>query len=314
MIKRTIDISDQAYLHLKHRQLLIDKKGENVAQIPIEDIGALILQNPAIVITQAAVIACQKNNVALVFCDEKYLPYSLLLPISDGNTLHTKILQQQISLKLPTKKRLWGQIVTQKLANQAETLKHLDKTFLPLEHLANQVKTGDPDNLEAQGAQKYWRLLFGEQFRRDAELDGINSLLNYGYAIIRALIARAIVGSGLHPALGLYHSNQYNGLCLADDLMEPFRPWVDFEVYNMAKANPELAVIKDSKMPLLQLLSEPVVWDGQTLPLMVACHYLLANLKRAYEDSAVMLRYPQRLIGSRKPAPRKEENQGEEDD
>lgn len=307
MIKRTIDISEQAYLHLKHRQLLIDKKGETVAQIPIEDIGALILQNPAIVITQAAVIACQKNNVALVFCDERYLPYSLLLPISDGNTLHTKILQQQIALKLPTKKRLWGQIVQQKIANQAETLKNLDKTYQPLERLANKVKTGDPDNLEAQAAQKYWRLLFGEQFRRDTELDGINSLLNYGYAIVRALIARAIVGSGLHPALGLFHSNQYNGLCLADDLMEPFRPWVDYKVYLMANDNPKLTVNKATKIPLLNLLTESVLWDQQTLPLMVTCHYLMANLKRAYEDSTVTLNYPQRIrVTLKSPLPKGE--------
>jgi CRISP-associated protein Cas1 len=304
MIKRTIDISEPAYLHLKHQQLLIDKKGETVAQIPIEDIGTLILQRPAIVITQAAIITCQKHNVALVFCDERYLPYSLLLPISDGNNLHAKILKQQIALTLPTKKRLWGQIVTQKILNQAETLKNLDKTYLPLERLAGKVKSGDPENLEAQAAQKYWRLLFGEQFRRDTELDGINSLLNYGYAIIRAMIARAIVGSGLHPALGLYHSNQYNGLCLADDLMEPFRPWVDSIVYLLASDNPELKVGKVTKIPLLNLLAEPVLWEKQTMPLMVACHYLLANVKRAYEDSAVSLNYPQRLKESlRSPLP-----------
>lgn len=296
MIKRTIDISEQAYLHLKYQQLLIDKKGETVAQIPIEDIGALILQHPAIVLTQAVVIACQKHNVAVVFCDDRFLPYSLLLPISDGNNLHAKILKQQIALTLPTKKRLWSQIVKQKITNQAETLKTLDKTHIPLERLAKQVKPGDPENLEAQAAQKYWRLLFGNDFRRDVDLDGINSLLNYGYAIIRALIARAIVGSGLHPALGLYHSNQYNGLCLADDLMEPFRPWVDYQVFLMAKDNPALTINKETKIPLLNLLAEPVLWEQQTLPLMVACHYLLANLKRAYEDSAVSLSYPRRKI------------------
>lgn len=296
MIKRTIDISEAAYLHLKHQQLLIDKKGETVAQIPIEDIGTLILQHPAIVVTQAAIITCQKHNVALVFCDERYLPYSLLLPISDGNNLHAKILKQQIAMTLPTKKRLWSQIVKQKIGNQAETLKRLDKTYQPLERLANQVKTGDPDNLEAQASQKYWRLLFGDQFRRDTELDGINSLLNYGYAIIRALIARAIVGSGLHPAIGVFHSNQYNGLCLADDLMEPFRPWVDFEVYRLAIDNPLIQVTKETKLPLLNLLAEPVQCGAQTLPLMVACHYLLADLKRTFENSALPLTYPQRQI------------------
>jgi CRISP-associated protein Cas1 len=124
--------------------------------------------------------------------------------------------------------------------------------------------------------------------------------LNYGYAIIRALIARAIVGSGLHPAIGLFHSNQYNGLCLADDLMEPFRPWVDYKVYLMANDNPELVVCKETKIPLLNLLTEPVLWEQQNLPLMVACHYLMANLKRAYEDSTVTLNYPQRLKESLK--------------
>lgn len=188
-----------------------------------------------------------------------------------------------------------GQIVKQKIANQAETLKNLYKTYQPLERLANQVKAGDPDNLEAQAAQKYWRLLFGEQFRRDAEQEGINSLLNYGYAIMRAMVARALVGGGLHPALGLYHSSQYNGLCLADDLMEPFRPWVDDIVYQQAGQNQELKVDKDSKIPLLNLIAAPVIWEGQTLPLMVACHYLIANLKRSYEDSTVTLNYPLRL-------------------
>jgi CRISPR-associated protein Cas1 len=300
MIKRTIDISEPAYLHLKHQQLLIDKKGENVAQISIEDLGVVILQNPAIVLTQAVIIACQKNNVVLVFCDDRHLPYSVLLPISEGNSLHNKVLQQQMSLKLPTKKRLWQQVVKRKITEQANTLRNLDKTYKPLERLAENVKAGDPENLEAQAAQKYWKLLFGNEFKRDVELDGINSLLNYGYSIMRAMVARAIVGSGLHPTIGLHHRNQYNGLCLADDLMEPFRPWVDFKVYQMAQSNPQIQVNKESKIPLLNLLSESVLWDKQNMPLMVACHYMLANLKCAYEDSAIMLDYP-KIISQRQP-------------
>ena len=296
MIKRTIDISEPAYLHLKHQQLLIDKKGETIAQIPIEDLGVVILQNSAIVITQAVIIACQKNNVVMVFCDERHLPYSILLPISEGNNLHSKILQQQLLLTLPTKKRLWQQIVKQKLTEQANTLKALDKTYAPLERLSENVKAGDPDNLEAQAAQVYWKLLFGNEFRRDVELDGINSLLNYGYSIMRAMVARAIVGSGLHPTIGLNHHNQYNSLCLADDLMEPFRPWVDLKIYQMIKSNPELQVNKETKVPLLNLLSETVICKHQEMPLMVACHYLTANLKRAYKDSSVVLIYPKIAI------------------
>lgn len=292
MIKRTIDISEQAYLHLKLQQLLIEKQGKLVAQIPIEDIGVLILQNPAIVITQAAIIACQQNNVVIVFCDERHLPYSALLPISDGNSLHSKILQQQISLSLPTQKRLWQQIVKCKITAQMNTLKRLDKPYAPLARLAGKVKAGDPENIEAQAAQVYWRLLFGKEFRRDVEQAGVNSVLNYGYAIMRAMIARAIVGSGLHPALGLHHRNQYNGLCLADDLMEPFRPWVDCTVYQMALTNPTLQVDKTTKVPLLNLLAETVRWDNQSMPLMVACQYLTASLKQAYADSDVKLDYP----------------------
>ncbi len=292
MIKRTIDISEATYLHINHQQLLLDRNGTTIAQLPIEDLGMVILQHPAIVITQAVIIACQKNNVVLVFCDERHLPYSILLPVSDGNTLHSKILHQQMNVSLATKKRLWQQVVKQKITEQMHTLKNLDKPYKPLERLANNVKTGDSDNLEAQAAQHYWRLLFGDDFRRNPDQDGINSLLNYGYAIMRAMVARAIVGSGLHPAIGLHHHNQYDGLCLADDLIEPFRPWVDYRVYQLTRNNLQLQVNKEAKIPLLSLLSESVMYEQQTMPLMVACHYLMANVKRAYQDRNIVLHYP----------------------
>lgn len=293
MIKRIIDISEQAYLHLQHRQLLIDKQGKTVAQVPIEDLGILILQHPAIVVTQAAVVACQQHNVALVLCDERHLPYAALLPLTEGNSLHGKILQQQTGVNAATKKRLWRQIVKHKITEQAATLRMAGKNDKPLQHLAQQIKNGDAENREAQAAQKYWRLLFGDEFRRDPEAEGVNSVLNYGYAIVRAMLARAIVGAGLHPALGLHHQNQYDSLCLADDLMEPFRPWVDYVVYRRALETRNLAVTREDKVLLLGLLSAPVMWDGQRMPLMVACHYMLAQLKRAYADSAVKLAYPQ---------------------
>ena len=295
MIKRTIDISEPAYLHLKNQQFCIDKQGELVAQIPIEDLGVVILQNPAIVMTQALMVACQKNNVAVVFCDERHLPYSVLLPLSEGNALHSKILQQQINITLPTKKRLWQRIVQQKINAQAQTLKNINQSAVLLERLAAQVKPGDPDNLEAQAAQAYWKLLFGQSFRRDSDLAGINSVLNYGYSIMRAMVARALVSGGLHPTIGLNHHNQYNGLCLADDLMEPFRPWVDYEVYKMAENTADLQVHKDTKIVLLNLLSKNVLWEQQEMPLMVATHYLVASLKRAFEDKQCVLSYPKML-------------------
>lgn len=292
MIKRVIDISDAAYLHLKHQQLLIDKQDETAGQISIEDLGILILQHPAIVLTQQVIIACQKNKVVIIFCDEKHLPYSIILPIADSNTLHNKILKEQNSISEPTRKRLWQQIVQHKIKQQACTLILLGKDPVRLNWLASKVKTNDRGNCEATAAQVYWKLLFGDEFRRDPDLDGINCLLNYGYAIIRALIARAICGAGMHPTLGLFHQNQYNTLCLADDVMEPFRPWIDWLVYQMVE-NEQVEINKQNKQILLGLLSEKVVYEGKKMPFMVATHYLVANLKRCYNKELKVFHYPE---------------------
>ena len=296
MIKRTIDISEPAYLHVQHGQLLIDKDEKTVCNVPIEDLGVLILQNPAIVITHAAIIACQKNNAVIVFCNEKHLPYSLVLSLSDSHCLHSKIIRQQIDVSIPTCKKIWQKIICFKIEMQAKVLIHYGKDAAALLHLSKHVKSGDSGNLEAQAAQKYWRLLFGKSFRRDVNAEGINSLLNYGYAILRASIARAIVGSGLHPALGLKHTNQYNSLCLADDLMEPLRPWVDYHVYRLSQNTDNLSVNKETKQPLLKLLSELVIYQQKTMPFMVASHYLLADFKRALFNKISLSEYPKWLI------------------
>jgi CRISP-associated protein Cas1 len=292
MIKRIIDISEASYIHLKHQQLLIDKQNEMVGQISIEDLGILILQHPAIVLTQQVIIACQKNKVVIIFCDEKHLPYSAILPIADSNTLHNKILKQQINISEPTRKRLWQQIVQNKIRQQACTLILLGKDPVRLNRLANEVKTNDGGNCEATAAQAYWKLLFGREFRRDTNLEGINSLLNYGYAIIRAMVARAICGAGLHPTLGLFHRNQYNALCLADDVMEPFRPWVDWLVYQIVESG-QLDITQQNKQILLGLLSETVLYDDKKMPFMVAAHYLMANLKRCYSKEQKIFYYPE---------------------
>ena len=292
MIKRIIDISEAAYVRLKHQQLVIEKQSEIVGQVPIEDLGVLILQHPAIVLTQQLIVACQKNKVVIVFCDEKHLPYSLILPIGEGHTLHNKILKQQMAISEPTRKRLWQNIVQHKIKEQEQTLVMLNKESTRLSFLSTQVKTGDSGNCEAIAAQAYWKLLFGKAFKRDADLDGVNSLLNYGYAIIRAAVARSVCGAGLHPTIGLFHTNQYNALCLADDLMEPFRPWVDYVVYQMASTNSEVTINQQSKQALLGLMSEAVLYKKKTMPFMVALNYLMADLKRCYSDGIKTLPYP----------------------
>lgn len=291
MIKRIVDISDAAYIHLKHQQLLIDKLGETVGKVPIEDLGVLILQHPAIVLTQQVIIACQESKAVIVFCDSKHLPYSVILPIGESHTLHNKIIKQQIAVTEPTRKRLWQQIVQHKIKQQAKTLVRLGKNAVRLDRLATQVKTGDSGNCEALAAQSYWKLLFGQGFKRDVDLGGINSLLNYGYSIVRAMVARSICGAGLHPALGLFHKNQYNSLCLADDVMEPFRPWVDFIVYQIT-VNGAVEINQKSKQEMLGLLNEVVEYDSKKMPFMVSMHYLMADLKRCYNNEQRKLLYP----------------------
>ena len=292
MIKRIVDISDRAYVHLKNQQLIIEKQGEIAGQVPIEDLGVLILQHPAIVLTQQLIVACQQNKVVIVFCDEKHLPYSIILPVGEVHTLHNKILKQQMAISEPTRKRLWQEIVQHKIKQQEQTLIMLHKESTRLNYLSTQVKTGDSGNCEAIAAQAYWKLLFGKAFKRDADLDGVNSLLNYGYAMIRAMVARSICGAGLHPTLGLFHTNQYNALCLADDLMEPFRPWVDYVVYEIASTNSNVTINQQSKQALLGLMSEAVLYKKKRMPFMVALHYLMADLKRCYSHGIKTLPYP----------------------
>ena len=295
MIKRVVDISEPAYLHTDKKQLRVDRDGQTIASVPIEDLGVLILQHPAIVMTQSTILRCQQNNVVVVFCDERHLPYSVILPIAEGHSLHSKVLRDQIQTSLPVRKRLWQQIVKRKIREQIATLQDFGIDSAPLRRLEATVKSGDSENCEAQAARIYWPLLMGDSFRRSDDELSINALLNYGYAIIRAVVARALVGSGLHPALGLHHHNQYDGLCLADDVMEPFRPWVDLQVRQIAEQQPEPQIDKSTKQILLGQLSKTVDWKGDRMPLMVASHHLAANLKQALGESGVTLHYPKRI-------------------
>jgi CRISPR-associated protein Cas1 len=292
MIKRIVEVANPSYLHLKHKQLLIDQDHETVAQIPIEDIGALILEHSAISLTQPLIIECQKNNVAIIFCDEKHLPYSTILPIAEGNNLHNKILKQQINISEPTRKNLWKQIIAQKINNQANTLQQFNKPFTRLTKLASEVKSGDSANCEGLAAQYYWKALFGKGFTRDQNADGINAVLNYGYSIIRAMIARSIVTAGLHPTIGLFHHNQYNALCLADDLMEPLRPWVDCIAYKLYQQDKNIKISKEIKIPFLSLVSQNVKLNKKQMPMMVSMHYLMADLKRNFTKDTLKLTYP----------------------
>ena len=294
MIKRIIDVSNPSYLHMRDYQMIVEQKRNEIERIPVEDMGVLILSNPAITISSRLIASCQQNNCIIVFCDSKHLPVSVLLPLS-GNSMHSKILNIQTGVKKPTKKRLWQKIVVAKIESQAKALISCGKNSSAIESMKSRVKSGDPDNVESQASRAYWPLMFGKDFRRDQKAEGTNSLLNYGYALLRASVARAICGTGLHPALGIHHHNQYNPMCLADDLMEPFRPIVDRRVYGLWEKE-IFDISKKTKSFLLSSLSEPLVFRGKKLPFMVALQHTATSLKKALAEGAEYLEIPSLTI------------------
>jgi len=293
MIKRTIEISKPAYLRLKNKQLEITRNQSIVGSIPIEDLGVLLLAHPQITVTQRLMVECSSNNVAITNCDQQHLPISITLALY-SHTTHTKVLRTQHGISIVRQKQLWKYIVQTKLKEQAETLKRVDANHKPILGMINTVKSGDKSNIEAQAAKRYWRLLFDDEFRRNPESTGLNALLNYGYAIIRAMVARSLVGTGMHPAIGLNHHNQYNPYCLADDVMEPFRPWVDEVVHKLANDGCN-EICTESKQALLSLLDMPVMYEQDKTPFMVATSLLAAKLKSAYANTSVQVNYPTRM-------------------
>jgi CRISPR-associated protein Cas1 len=280
MIKRIIEVGNAAHLALKNNQLVVRRNGFEPETIPVEDLGVLILDHPAISYTQALLTACSDNNVAVLICNEKHLPNAICLPLT-GNSLHTKILNRQIQIAEPVRKRLWQEIIRAKILGQAKVLDKVINEDHLLNIYAEKVKSGDSENMEAQASRIYWPKLFGGNFRRNPDESGINTLLNYGYSIIRAAVARAIVGAGLHPSLGIHHHNQYNNFCLADDLMEPIRPAVDIKVFELLKlSSDELKLTSGNKLIILHILNNSCCIGGTNLPLMSSLHYYSASIKR----------------------------------
>lgn len=280
--KRVIEISRASYLRLKDSQLIVEQEGTVVGTVPGEDLGVVVIDDPAVVMTAGALAACWQNNAPVLLCDRRHIPGAILLPF-EGHTLHTATLGIQVAAGASVKKRLWKEIVRAKLRAQALVLRSLGTPSIALERLAGRVNSGDSGNLEAQGARLYWPRLFSTDFRREVDSDDpLNGLLNYGYAILRATVARAICAAGMHPALGIKHSNQYNAFCLADDLIEPLRPLVDSRVYNLSanRSFGELAISRDTKRNLLEIVSQQVVIRGQPKPLLVAAHDYATSVRK----------------------------------
>ena len=303
MIKRTLYFGNPAYLstHLEQLEIKIPETAETKS-VPIEDIGVLILDNQQITITQAVIAKLLANNTALITCDNTHHPVGLLLNL-DGNTLQSRIFQAQIEASEPLKKQLWQQTIVAKIQNQAAILgmqSHSGSLFnapdKSLLNMSRDVKSGDSDNTEAKAAGYYWKNLFPSflDFTRDRYGTPPNNLLNYGYAILRAVVARSLIGSGLLPTLGIHHRNQYNAYCLADDIMEPYRPYVDKVVCEIVDMNGQyLEVTPNMKKQLLAIPAMDVTIDGQRSPLMNAVQRTTASLAKCYEGKIRKVLYPE---------------------
>lgn len=308
MIKKTLYFGNPAYLSLKNKQLVIklpevekndqlpsEIKKESIRTIPIEDIGVLIIDNGRITITQGVIEALLENNSALVTCDNTRMPIGLMLPLS-GNKTQTERFRDQINATLPLKKQLWQQTVQSKIRNQAFVLSNKNNSIVDNMYAwASEVKSGDPDNYEARAAVYYWANIFNEieGFYRDREGIPPNNLLNYGYAILRAVVARSLTASGLLPTLGIFHRNKYNAYCLADDIMEPYRPFVDKLVCEIvAKGNDIKELTQETKFKLLNIPVIDVIMDGQRSPLMNAVGKTTSSLYKCFAGKVRKIKYP----------------------
>ncbi len=309
MIKKTLCFSNPAYLSLRNGQLVIQipdvEKNDTVPEafkrmnertIPIEDIGVVVLDNKRITITTGAMEALLENNAAVITCDSRSMPTGLMLPLY-GNTLQNERFRDQIDASLPLRKQLWQQTVKQKIANQEVVLRtNTDAETRCMKAWVEEVRSGDADNLEARAAAYYWRNLFPNipNFVRGHDGEPPNNLLNYGYAILRGVVARSLVSSGLLPTLGIHHHNRYNAYCLADDIMEPYRPYVDELVIKIIhKRGGYMELTKELKAELLVIPVLDVNIDGKRSPLMIAASQTTASLYKCFSGELRKISYPQ---------------------
>ena len=292
MLKRTLFFSTPINLSLKDRQLVfyLKEAPDEKRTVPIEDIGFVVLEHPMIGITLPLLNALTENNVGVIFCNDKLLPASMLLNL-DSNSTQQESFRAQVEASEPLKKNLWKQTVEAKIRNQAALLRKLGLDGDTLKPLYMNVKSGDVDNREGVAAKLYWNMLLGRDFIRNREGAPPNNLLNYGYTILRAAVARSLMGSGLLPAFGIFHRNRYNAFPLADDIMEPFRPFVD-EIVHKLYYSGETELTKEVKATLLGILFVDTQFDKLTRPLDVGLSVATASLARCFSGKEKKISYP----------------------
>lgn len=293
MLKRTIYIGNPSYLKLKDNQLKIEDAitKETKGSVAIEDMGFLVLDHYQITLSHQLMIALQQHNVAIISCDDAHLPLGLMLPIS-GHVEHSERLKHQIQISEPLRKQLWKQTVEAKIYQQKELLRKLKLPYEAMSGYMNEVKSGDSTNMEGIAAQYYWKTLF-DDFVRERKGDAPNNFLNFGYSVLRSMVARALVSSGLHPTIGIFHRNKYNAYCLADDIMEPYRPYIDELVVEwMCKDEATHVLDKKAKAHFLSIATKDVIINGLQRPLMTALSISTSSLCKCFTGESRVIHYP----------------------
>lgn len=284
MIGRIVEVADdRRHLFVSRGFLVVqDMAGERkeLGQVPLDDIAAVIANAHGLSYTNNLLVALAERGAPFVLCGSNHNAIGMLLSI-DGNFQQAKRLDAQIAASKPTHKRVWADIVRSKLQQQATALEAAGAPTAPLTALIGKVKSGDTSNVEAQGARRYWGLLFGDDFRRDQDGDGLNGLLNYGYTVLRAATARSIVAAGLHPTLGVFHSNEGNAMRLVDDVMEPFRPVIDLKVWQLSRQG-ERHISPDTKRTLVRTLYDDMQTNIGATPVMSCIQKLAVSLAQLY--------------------------------
>lgn len=297
MLRKTVEFATPGTrLSVALKQLVVERPDLPKATLPIEDLGVVIVDDVRASYTHAVFIELLNAGATLMVTGPDHLPLGLMLPL-DAHHVQTERHRAQVEASAPLKKRLWQQLVRTKIEQQGRMLAHFTGADGGLSAMAARVRSGDTDNLEAQAAQRYWPALLGSDFRRDREADGINALLNYGYAILRAACARAIVAAGLIPSLGVFHRNRANPFCLADDLLEAFRPFADWRVRlicDEAHCAPSLDD-RETRKALLSVFNETVLCDGRRMPVLVAIETGATSLARALTGGDRRLSLPESL-------------------
>jgi CRISPR-associated protein Cas1 len=295
MIKKIIEISQaKTHIAIRYGQLVVNQDKKEISSIPCEDIGVLLVDHSGVTYTHSVFTELLRCGAAVVLCGGNHQPNGMLLPL-ESNTLQAERFAQQIEVKEPVKKKLWQQIVRAKIKHQAKIVGRDSDVYKSLMALREQVRSGDPDNIEAQASRKYWPVYISTiDFKRDIDGPPPNNLLNYGYMVMRAAVARALCSAGLLPCLGIHHHNRYNAFCLADDVMEPFRGFVETKAKEIVQGGEDCTELTQTiKARLLEVLYQEVTIGETSGPLMVGLHRTAASLQRCFAGEQKEIELPE---------------------